>query len=169
MKNLITLVLCLVVLTKSAHAQKFGYLNSAEVLSKVPEIAVADSLLKLYQDSLVASGKVLVDAFQKHVADYQAETQKGNLAPIAAQKKEEELGKEQESLKTFENVIKQKLVARRDLLYQPILSRIDAIVKKIGKDNKYTMIFDSSQPGYLFLSDSENLGPVIMKELGLEK
>jgi outer membrane protein len=48
------------------QAQKFGYLNSAEILSKVPEIAIADSLLKIYQDSLVASGKVLVDAFQKH-------------------------------------------------------------------------------------------------------
>lgn len=169
MKNLILLTFLIVIFTRTTQAQKFGYLNSAEVLSKVPEIAISDSLLKLYQDSLVGSGKVLVDAFQKHVADYQAESQKGNLAPIAAQKKEDELRKEQESLKTFEDIIKQKLVARRDQLYQPILSRIDGIVKKIGKDNKYTMIFDSSQPGYLFLAESENLGPVIMKELGLEK
>ncbi|MEO5582791.1 MAG: OmpH family outer membrane protein [Saprospiraceae bacterium] len=169
MKNLIALIFLITVFTRTADAQKFGYLNSAEVLSKVPEIAIADSLLKLYQDSLVGSGKVLVDAFQKHVTDYQAETQKGNLAPITAQKKEDELRKEQESLKTFEDIIKQKLVSRRDQLYQPILSHIDGIVKKIGKDNKYTMIFDSSQPGYLFLAESENLGPVIMKELGLEK
>ncbi|MEP7322290.1 MAG: OmpH family outer membrane protein [Saprospiraceae bacterium] len=169
MKNLILLTFLIVVVTRTTQAQKFGYLNSAEVLSKVPEIAISDSLLKLYQDSLVGTGKVLVDAFQKHVADYQAESQKGNLAPIAAQKKEDELRKEQESLKAFEDIIKQKLVARRDKLYQPILGRIDGIVKKIGKDNKYTMIFDSSQPGYLFLAESENLGPVIMKELGLEK
>jgi hypothetical protein len=66
-------------------------------------------------------------------------------------------------------MIKQKLVARRDLMYQPILMRIDGIVKKIGKDNKYTMIFDSSQPGYLYLSESEDLGPTVMKELGLQK
>ena len=168
MKNLILVSFSIFFFT-TAHAQKFGYLNSAEILSKVPEVAMADSLLKKYQDSLVSSGKVLVDAFQKHVADYQAESQKGNLAPIAAQKKEEELTKEQEGLKTFENVIKQKLMIRRDALYQPILGKIDGIVKKLGKDNKYTMIFDSSQQGYLYLSESDNLGPIVMKELGLMK
>lgn len=168
MKNLF-LIIFSVVLFSSARAQKFGYLNSAEVLSKVPAVAVADSMLKIYQDSLIASGKILVDAFQKHVADYQAASQKGSLAPKDAQKKEEELTKEQESLKAFENIIKQKLLGRRDALYQPILTRIDGIVKKIGKENNYTMIFDSSQPGYLYLAESENIGPMVMKELGLVK
>ncbi|HNR07473.1 MAG TPA: OmpH family outer membrane protein [Saprospiraceae bacterium] len=151
-----------------AQGQKFGHINSAEILSKVPEIAQADTILRQYQDTLVAAGDSLVRIFQKHVAEYQAESQKGNLAPIAAQKKEEDLAKEQEVLRNYENEIKQRLVLRREALYKPILDKIDQVVTRIGKENKYTMIFDSSQPGYLYLAESDNLGPQVLKELGLQ-
>lgn len=151
-----------------AHGQKFGHINSAEILSKVPGIAIADSMLKKFQDTLMITGDFLVKKFQKQVADYQAESQKGSLAPVAAQKKEEELAKEQESLKAFENEMKIKLMQRREQLYKPILDKIDDIVTKIGKDNKYTMIFDSSQPGYLYLAASDDLGPLVLKELGMQ-
>lgn len=144
---------------------KFGYLNSAEILSKVPAIALADSALKKYQDTLTLTMQEKIKVFQKNVAAYQAESQKGNLAPIAAQKKEEELQKEQASLQALDEDLKQKMAARRDALYGPILDKIDAIVKRIGKDQKYTMIFDSSQPGYLYLADSDNLGETILKEV----
>ncbi len=150
------------------NGQKFGHINSAEILSKVPEIAQADTILRKYQDTLVAAGDSLVGIFQKHVAEYQVESQKGNLAPIAAQKKEDELAKEQEVLRNYENEVKQRLILRREALYKPILDKIDQIVTRIGKDNKYTMIFDSSQPGYLYLSESDNLGPLVLKELGLQ-
>lgn len=150
------------------NGQKFGHINSAEILSKVPEIAQADTILRKYQDTLVAAGDSLVRIFQKHVSEYQAESQKGNLAPIAAQKKEEELSKEQEVLRNYENEVKQRLILRREALYKPILDKIDQIVTRIGKDNKYTMIFDSSQPGYLYLAESDNLGPLVLKELGIQ-
>lgn len=166
MRPIIILLIC--VSSLNLQAQKFGHINSAEILSKVPGIALADSMLKKFQDTLMITGDFLIKKFQKQVADYQAESQKGSLAPVAAQKREEELAKEQESLKAFENEVKLKLMQRREQLYKPILDKIDDIVTKIGKDNKYTMIFDSSQPGYLYLTDSENLGPVVLKELGMQ-
>lgn len=167
MYKILTIVL-LISVSFGANAQKFGYLNSAEVLSKVPEVALADSLLRMYQDSLVKAGEPLVSAFQKHVQDYQVESQKGNLAPIEAKKKEEELTKEQDTLKALENDVKLKLIQRRETLYNPIIDKIDSLVKKIGKDNNYTMIFDSSQPGYLYLPEGDNLGALVLKELGLQ-
>lgn len=160
-------ILCFILSVTGIQAQKFGHINSAEILSKVPGIALADSMLKKFQDTLMITGDFLIKKFQRQVAEYQAESQKGSLAPVAAQKKEEELAREQESLKSFENEMKLKLMQRREQLYKPILDRIDDIVTKIGKDNKYTMIFDSSQPGYLYLTDSENLGPIVLKELGM--
>ena len=167
MYKILTIVL-LISVSFGANAQKFGYLNSAEVLSKVPEVALADSLLRMYQDSLVKAGEPLVSAFQKHVQDYQVESQKGNLAPIEAKKKEEELTKEQDTLKALENDVKLKLIQRRETLYNPIIDKIDSLVKKIGKDKNYTMIFDSSQPGYLYLPGGDNLGALVLKELGLQ-
>ena len=165
MKKIIFILFVLTGPFMALSQQKFGYLNSAEILSKVPGIAIADSSLKKYQDTLTISIQEKIKVFQKHVADNQAEQQKGNLAPIAAQKKEEELQKEQEGLRAFEEELKQKLAIRRDLLYSPILDKMDAIVKRIGKEQKYTMIFDSSQPGYLYLAESDDLGPTVLKEV----
>jgi len=162
------LILSFCIWSLTSIGQKFGHINSAEILGKVPEIAVADSMLKKFQDTLMITGDFLIKKFQKQVADYQAESQRGSLAPVAAQKKEEELAKEQQSLKDFENEVKLKLMQRREQLYKPILDKIDGIVTKLGKDNKYTMIFDSSQPGYLYLTESEDLGPVVLKELGMQ-
>ncbi|MBK7438401.1 MAG: OmpH family outer membrane protein [Saprospiraceae bacterium] len=76
--------------------------------------------------------------------------------------------KEQDTLKALENDVKLKLIQRRETLYNPIIDKIDSLVKKIGKDNNYTMIFDSSQPGYLYLPEGDNLGALVLKELGLQ-
>ncbi|MEP7269191.1 MAG: OmpH family outer membrane protein [Saprospiraceae bacterium] len=148
-----------------AFSQKFGYINSTEILSKVPEVALVDSSLRKYQDTLMIGFNVKLKVFQQHVQDYQLQSQNGSLAPVASQKKEEELTREQETLKGLDAELKQKLADRRDDLYSPILGRIDGVVRKIGKDNKYTMIFDSSQPGYLYLAESDDLGEVVLKEV----
>lgn len=43
----------------SLQAQKFGYINSAELLAEVPAVKAADSELETYQAQLVKSGEEL--------------------------------------------------------------------------------------------------------------
>jgi hypothetical protein len=45
-------------------AQKFGYMNAGNFLEGLQEVRKSDSLLVLYQDTLAAKGKVMVDKFE---------------------------------------------------------------------------------------------------------
>ncbi|MFQ5448327.1 MAG: hypothetical protein ACE5FF_15485, partial [Saprospiraceae bacterium] len=42
---------------QSGKAQKFGHINIGNILVDMPHTHVADSLLQIYQDSLVAIGE----------------------------------------------------------------------------------------------------------------
>jgi outer membrane protein len=48
-----------------AHAQKFGYVNSALILSEMPEMKVLQSSLEAYQTILRKDGEAKVAALQQ--------------------------------------------------------------------------------------------------------
>ena len=136
----------------SAQAQKFGYLNSSELILLLPEAKVADKDLETYQKQLAAAFQKKVEKFQQDVAAF--EKAAPELAPIkqqeqgtALQKRQEELGKEEQGLQT-------KIGEKRNELLKPILEKVDTAIKAVGKEGGYTMIFDSSGMNVMLYHDT---------------
>ncbi len=151
----------------SLQAQKFGYINSAELLAEVPAVKAADSELETYQAQLVKSGEEMVKKLEAKFQAYSREAQEGLLSQVQMQKKEEELGIEQQKIQKYELEVQNKILAKREELYKPILDKVKVTIENVGKENGYTMIFDTSTGTILHANDGDNVMSLVKAKMGM--
>ncbi len=166
----LTLLTCLMgatVLSAQTPAPKYGHMNLGNLLESLPETKKANDDLKAFADKLSAVDDSLTRAFQAAYQQLEKEYNAGELTPVQASQRQEELQKQQAYIQKFEEDAQQKVTARRDELLQPILDKIDTAVKAVAKENGYLMIFDTSSGAMLFAADSEDVTELVKKKLGL--
>lgn len=150
----------------SLFSQKYGYINSSELLIGLSEVKAADSSLETYQKQLLAKGEKMVQTLQTKYQAVSAEVQKGTLSQVQIAQKEQEIQTEQEAIQKYQVEVQQKIAKKREDLYKPILDKVKDVIIAYGKAEGYTMIFDTSTGGLLHASDSDNLMSVIKGKLG---
>jgi outer membrane protein len=164
----ILFLLAFVIVTLSSFGQKFGYVNSQELLLSLPEIKAADTELETYQKQLVAVGQSKVADFESEYKKYSEDAQKGILSQVQMQTKEAELAKKQQEIQQYEVEIQNQLGQKREELYKPILDKVKMVIDTFGKENGYTMIFDSSAGAILHAVDTDNLIAQLKAKLGVQ-
>lgn len=165
--GIIVIIACFLASVSSLNAQKFGHLNSLQLISELPEMQTANATLEVFQTQLEAQGKVMVEKLEKDYNSYMIDINNGNLSQVEIAKAESELQLQQQSLQQYEADAQQKIVNKRTELYQPILDRIKKILDQIGKDQGYTMIFDTSQGFLVHANESEDVTNLVRKKLGI--
>ncbi len=151
------------------NAQKFGYVNTSELIEAHPQVAASNKILEVYSDSLVIPFEEKAKVFQKKYEFFVEEVNAGTLSKISQDTRAKELQAEQQKLQSEDQQIQNSIVRKRDLLLRPILSDIDAIIQTAGKEGQYTMIFDTSVSGaLLYAIESDDLTSVI-KEMIIGK
>jgi outer membrane protein len=170
-KNFFSLLVAVLTLTGAAQAQtatKYGHMNLGNLLESLPETKKANEDLKAFTDKLSAKDDTLTRNFQAKVAKFQEDYQAGRLTPVQAQTLQSELEKEQQSIQEFEQQAQQQVAAKREELLKPILTKVDDAVKKVAKASGYLMVFDTSSGVMLFASDTDDVTPLVKKELGIQ-
>lgn len=164
-----SLLVLLVAVSTHLQAQKFGHLNSGNLLLLVPATKTAEAQLKVLQDSLVNAGKARALAVQKEYETFMKEYYEGNVPPATAQKKQAEFEQKQQELADLEDNISAQLTQKRKELLEPILEQLDKAIREVGKEGGYTMIFDTSVFNtILFAKDSDDLEPLVKAKMGLK-
>ena len=151
----------------STNAQKFGYINSNELLSLHPDVKAADSKLQDYQKQLLSVGQKMAGEFQKHYQSYVEVANKGQLSKIQMQEKESALTQEQNKIRAYEAEMQQKLIKKREEIYKPILDKIQGAINAVGKENGYTFIFDAGTGGILNAKENTNVIGLVKAKLGI--
>ena len=168
MKHLLFTFLFSMIAIASVTAQKFGHLNSRVLLMEMPEIKSADSQIETFQKQLLTKGEDMVKAFEAKYNAYVTQANEGSLSALDMQKKEADLGAEQNKIREYEIEIQNLLAQKREELYKPLLDKVKTVIEKIGKENGYTMIFDTSVAGAIVHAEqSEDIMTLVKKELGL--
>lgn len=164
---LITLILATGLFSAQlATAQKFGHINSALIIEKHPDVDSANIHLESFRKSLSDPFEVKARAFQSKYQFYLEEMQAGTLSKVSAQSRQEALQKEQDELKTEEQQIQFAIMQKREQLLQPMLAEVDSVIQAVGKEGKYTLIFDSSVAGaLLYAIESEDLTALIQSRI----
>jgi outer membrane protein len=150
----------------SLYAQKFGYINSQELLGLMPEVRIADSSLKLfaksYQDQLDMMGK----EYQKKLQDYQAQAK--TMSDAMREVKEKELMDLQNRMETTNQSGQDKIQKKKQELYEPILEKADKAIKDVAKANNYDYVFDAGAGSLLYAKESDNILPLVKAKLGIK-
>lgn len=168
MKKIALFLACSLLIGTAVHAQatKFGYIDSRELLSMMPEVKAADSSLqafaKTYQDQLETMSK----EYQKKGQEYQA--QEKTMTDAMKEVKIREIQKLEENIQQTQQSAQDKVAKKREEIYAPILEKAEKAIKDVAKANNYDYIFDYSAGGILYAKDGDNIMPLVKTKLGIK-
>lgn len=165
MKKIVFLLALGITIGFSAQAQKkFGYINSQELLEKMPEARKADTALQQYGKSLDDQFRTMATDAQTKFKEYE-EKGKTWTEPVK-EVKEKELQDLQTRIQEFQQGAEEKVAKKRQELFKPILDKAQKAIKDVGVEGSYDYIFDGS--GLLYAKDSENILPLVKAKLGIK-
>lgn len=162
----ITLLTLLCVLTLSSIAQnKFGYIDSQELLMLMPERKTAETEVQEFAKSLEAQLGSMTAEYQQSVQEYQAN--ESTYTDLVKQDKVAEITGLEQRIQAFQQNAQQSLQVKEQELLEPILSKARTAIEDVAKEGNYTYIFDKSIGSILYAKESENILSLVKKKLGL--
>ncbi len=162
----IAIALLLILSFSTTQAQKFGHINSSDLLQAMPEVKKADSALQVYQKSLEDLNESMTKEYSTKLNDYQ--TNGATMNDAVRQVKEQELGDLEQRIQKFQAEAQDKFASKKDELYTPILKKAEDGIKSVAKDNGYAYVFDTSVGAVIYAQDSDNIMDLVKKKLGLK-
>ncbi|MEZ5053587.1 MAG: OmpH family outer membrane protein [Chitinophagales bacterium] len=168
MKKISTIVIVMLAFAASTFAQKankLGYLSSAELISLMPESAKADSAINKYAMELDGLAQQMYVEYQKKTTD--AQTKAKTMSEAQLDVLGRELADLEKRISDFQQTAQDKIDAKREKLYEPILQKANDGIKAVAKANGYTYIFDSSAGSILFADESDDIMPLVKAHLKL--
>lgn len=167
MKKIFLLLACGLFFGSSAFAQaKFGYINSDELLSIMPEVRKADSSLQLYAKSYQDQLEQMMKEYQKKGQDFQA--QERTMTEAVKEVKVKEIQQLEERIQTTQQSAQEKVAKKKEELYSPILEKADKAIKEVAKSNNFDYVFDASRGNILYAKESDNIMPLVKAKLGIK-
>lgn len=170
MKRILILMiigLTLAVSSTKVQAQKFGYLNSAALLSEMTQVKEADANLDALQKQLQKKGQQMVEALQAKYQELSRKEKDGELAPKAVQDEATKLKAEEEKIQAFEQDMQKQIADKREQLLSPILDRVNKAIADVSKEKGYTFVFDASSQVLLYAEPGLDLMADVKVKLGM--
>jgi outer membrane protein len=152
--------------TTGKTGQKFGYINSAELLKVMPEAKKAEASLNAYVRNLENQFGSLQTDYQKRIAEFQS--QENTMADAVKQSRIKAIGELEQRLQQSQMAGQQQIAAKREALFKPILDKAEKAIKAVGKENKYDYIFDTSTGSFIYSDESHNVMPLVKAKLGIK-
>ena len=152
----------------SMFAQKFGHLNSQQVMNDMPEFVKArgeiEATAKQYENDL----KAMQDELQRKAGEY--EKTKSTMNATKQKETEEELMKLNEKIRTAYNDNSQALQKAQQDKMQPITAKLVNAIQAVGKAGNYVYIMDiTSGIPYISQTLSEDVTAKVKAELAKTK
>lgn len=152
----------------SASAQlKLGYIDSQKILEKYKEAQDAQKQLQDLNKRWEDEAKNMQQELQSKLEEL--ESQALLLSEERKKEKENELQNLNIRLQQFQQDKwgnQGEVFAERAKLMQPVIDKINAVIKKVGSEEKFDYIFDVVNGNILHVSDSQpNLTDKVLEEL----
>lgn len=152
-----------------ANAQKFGYIDSDFILSKIPDYRKAQDEI----DRLSASWQKEIEEMQKGIEGlynaFEAEQvllteEMRNERKVEIEKKEAELKEYQRKVFGFGGLF----FLKKQELIKPLQDKVFEAVEKVAKSNRLTIIFDKAGELVMIYTDPRHdYTDFVLEELGL--
>ncbi len=154
----------------TASAQKFGFVDSANILESMPKVKEAESNLEALGKQLQAKGQKMMQDFQAKYAELEKRAREGDITPKEQESQLAVLREEEQKILAFEQDMQKQLAEKRESLLAPILEEVSAAIEAVAKENGYVYVFDSS-PGIgvlLYADESTNVTDLVKVKLGIQ-
>ena len=173
MKRFVKLVLLVVLMAGGTAAMgqqlKFGYINSQELITLMPERDSAQAKMEKFvqeiQDQVEALQVELNNKFQK----YQKEA--STYTPTINEQKQKELPDLSNRLQEYQQAGENDARTMNMELMTPIFNKANEAINKVAAANGFTAIFDTTAGALLYYDPNVmvDILPMVKAELGITK
>lgn len=149
--------------TAPSYAQKIGSIDYESIFQLMPEYVAAGEIISTKSKSYEAERIRLYESFDKEYAEFQS-LEENNPIRNSRMQALQELNNR---IATFYEQAKKDLEDQQLSLYTPIKQKINAVLRKVARDNSFLFIYDQTSlifPGCEVV-DCTNL---VKAELGLK-
>ena len=155
MKKKIILLITFII-SMGLYAQKFAYVDTDYILSKMPEFTQAEEQINKYTQDWNSEVQNAYAEVEQMYKDYQSEqvllTQEMKI------KREESIIEKERYVQDLQQKYfgsEGDLYKKRQELIKPIQDRIYDAIQQLAANNKYSIIFDSSSDLIMLFSDPD--------------
>ena len=165
MKKILLLSLTFLISVSSFSQNKFGYIDSQELLLLMPERKTAEEEVQTFAKSLESQLQAMTAEYQQSVQEYQAN--EATYTDLVKQDKVTEITGLEQRIQSFQQNAQQALQSKEQELLEPILQKARQAIEDVASEGDYTYIFDKSVGSILYVKESENILDKVKKKLKL--
>ncbi|MFM1932412.1 MAG: hypothetical protein RL226_1715 [Bacteroidota bacterium] len=148
-----------------AFAQKFGHIDSQELLLAMPEREAAQKQIEDQAAQFEAELQRMQTEFQQKYDAYLAGAE--GMPDAIRKNKEKELTQMQQGMQDFGQTAQNAIAQLENELLTPMIDRAKQAIEDVGKENGFTYIFDAST-GVTLFNGGEDVMPLVKKKLGIQ-
>jgi len=140
----------------STYSQKFAYVDSDYILSKIPEFSQAEDKIDDFSKEWQSEIESAYEEVEQMYRDYQSE--QVLLTSEMKTKREEAIIEKEKSVQSLQQKYfgnNGDLYKKRQDLIKPIQDRIFDAVQQLAASNKYSIIFDASSDLIMLYSNPD--------------
>lgn len=157
-------------LSMALQAQKFAYIDTEYILSKVPEYQEAQKQLDALSKQWQTQAEKRYQAIDKMYKDFQAE--EILLTESMKNKRQEDIIKKEEEAREFQKSkfgVDGELFKKRKELIKPIQEKIYKAVQETANVGKYSVIFDKASAATMVYSNPKyDKSDDILRRMGIK-
>jgi outer membrane protein len=164
----VIIALSLMVTGTVLQAQKFGYINSQQLIASMPEVKEANSEIETLTKQLQKKGQDMLAAFQTKYKDLETKQTNGEIAPKQLEMEAAKLKEEEAQILEYERTSQDKISKKGEELFKPIQDRVNQAIQDIAAEQGYSYIFDTSLGIILYADESTDVTPLVKTKLGIQ-
>jgi len=169
MKKMLKLTLAVVCLLSSTSlfAQKFGRINSGEIIAVMPEKKEMDTNMEAFVKDMQENLEALNVEFNNKMQEFQKNL--STMSEAVAQLKQKELNEMRARATEFEQMAQQEYQKKYTELMTPIYEKAKAAIDTVSKAGGYLAVFDITSGALVYFDEANltDIGPLVKKELGI--
>lgn len=149
----------------SLFAQKFGVINTQELIQSLPEV-------KTIQEQMQAATKKYEDEFAKLQEEFNKKFQEfqaleASTPETIKERRTQELQEIDTKIQRFRETAQEDLQRQNQQLMAPVQEKVVKAIQSVGAEGNYTFIFENVMPLYSG-SDVTDVTPLVKAALGIK-
>ncbi|HKL35219.1 MAG TPA: OmpH family outer membrane protein [Salegentibacter sp.] len=150
-----------------ASAQtKVGTIDTDYILSQMPEMEQVNKGLEAYDKELQKDFEANVKQYDTLVKSYQANAE--SLAEAARQESEAKIIELENQIKQFRQRAQLMMQMRRNELTNPLYKKIDAAMRAVIEEEKFTQILHAGGNSLAFSAEEYDITEKVMSKMEIE-
>lgn len=161
----LTLAVALVLSSTSLFAQKFGRINSQEVILAMPETQAMQTSLQAVQKDWEENLEAINVEFNNKLQEFQKNL--NTMSDAVRQIKEKELNDLRTRGNELQQMAQQDMAKKEQELMTPIVEKAQNAIQAVSKAGAFTAIFETGSLIYFDEATLTDITPLVKKELGI--